>query len=367
MPDQILSLRDYLARGVEHIVKGALKASLSNPKESIFMAKYARASKKFSRLREQAESSGEHIPPFLIASITSSCNLHCAGCYSRGIDSCSDFAPVEQLDGETWGKLFQEAASLGIGFIFLAGGEPLMRKDVILKAAECSDILFPVITNGTLLRDDYLSVFDRNRNLVPVISIEGGQETTDLRRGAGIYQRLENTMSVLKERGILFGVSVTVTKENLKEVTSREFAEEVYQKGCHLIILIEYVAVTEGTDSLAPGDQERAYMDEQLDYLRTCYEDMLFIAFPGDEKESGGCLAAGRGFFHINSHGGAEPCPFSPYSDVNVRDVGLAGALQSGLFQALKDNGFLTEEHEGGCALFQRDAEVRSLMEQPGA
>lgn len=54
----------------------------------------------------------------------------------------------------------------------------------------------------------------------------------------------------------------------------------------------------------------------------------------GDEKSYGGCVAAGRGFFHINSHGGAEPCLFSPYSDINVRDTSLWEALKSKLFTA---------------------------------
>jgi MoaA/NifB/PqqE/SkfB family radical SAM enzyme len=62
---------------------------------------------------------------------------------------------------------------------------------------------------------------------------------------------------------------------------------------------------------------------------------MIFISFPGDEKTSGGCLAAGRGFFHINSHGGAEPCPASPYSDINVRDSSLLDLQSVSLLKIL--------------------------------
>lgn len=47
---------------------------------------------------------------------------------------------------------------------------------------------------------------------------------------------------------------------------------------------------------------------------------MVFLSFSGDEKYVGGCLAAGRGFFHINANGEVEPCPFSPYSDVNSKE-----------------------------------------------
>ena len=57
-----------------------------------------------------------------------------------------------------------------------------------------SGILFPVFTNGTLIDRDYLELLDKNRNLIPIVSIEGKQETTDARRGAGIYQRLHTAM-----------------------------------------------------------------------------------------------------------------------------------------------------------------------------
>lgn len=106
-------------------------------------------------------------------------------------------------------------------------------------------------------------------------------------------------------------------------------------------------------------------MMNRLNALRECREDMVLLAFPGDERSSGGCLAAGRGFFHINAFGGAEPCPFSPYSDVNVTEVGLRKALQSPLFVRLRENGNLEAEHIGGCVLFEQEEEVRKLLEEP--
>lgn len=71
-------------------------------------------------------------------------------------------------------------------------------------------------------------------------------------------------------------------------------------------------------------------------------------------------MAAGRGFFHINSHGGAEPCPFSPYSDRNVKDTSLREALKSKLFMTLQKEGLLNEDHAGECILFEK----RNLVEQ---
>ena len=59
---QQLNLEGYLSNGVANIVKEALKATLSNPKESIFMTKYALAAKKASKLRKKSEENGNHIP-----------------------------------------------------------------------------------------------------------------------------------------------------------------------------------------------------------------------------------------------------------------------------------------------------------------
>jgi MoaA/NifB/PqqE/SkfB family radical SAM enzyme len=113
---------------------------------------------------------------------------------------------------------------------------------------------------------------------------------------------------------------------------------------------------------LAPGDEERDYLSGEIARLRDAYPEILFLSFPGDEKSSGGCLAAGRGFFHINSHGGAEPCPFSPYSDINVRDTSLREALHSNLFRALQDGNYLLEDHVGGCVLYEKRRQVEALI-----
>ena len=362
MEEQEFQLGTYLTNGVEKIVKGAVRATLTDPKESAFMARFALSSREASRKRARAAEEGENIPPFLIASITSSCNLHCAGCYSRQNHACTDAAPVDQLTAEEWGNIFSEARELGISFILLAGGEPLLRRDVIEAAGRFPDILFPVFTNGILLNDKYIKLFDSKRNLLPVLSVEGRQEKTDERRGDGVYESVKTAMEHVKENHLIFGASVTVTTDNLQEVSGKEFLDELQKKGCKAVIYVEFVPVAEESKNLAPGDAEREYLRERLSVIREEYSDMVFISFPGDEKSSGGCLAAGRGFFHINSHGGAEPCPFSPYSDSNVKNTSLRHALRSPLFNALREQNILMEEHSGGCVLFERKESVEALL-----
>lgn len=355
-------LQEYLSNGAEAIVKDAIKASLKNPKESLFLAKFAKHTKKASRIRQKYSEKGQNIPIFLISSITSSCNLHCTGCYSRANNACSDDAPSNQLSAEEWENIFSQARDIGISFIVLAGGEPMIREDVIEKASKFDEILFPIFTNGTLLNEDYLKLFDENRNLVPIFSIEGDEEITDSRRGEGVYNSLLNSMDLMKKNNIIFGASLTFTKGNLSDLLSREYIDKLHDFGCKVVFFIEYVPVNEDTIDLAPTDVERDLLLNEIEGLRKDYEDMLFLSFPGDEKTSGGCLAAGRGFFHINSHGGAEPCPASPYSDINVKDTSLLEALDSRLFKSLRDGGILLDDHEGGCVLFEHKEEVEEML-----
>ena len=86
-------LQKYLGNGVKNIVKNAVKSVFSAPRETAFVMRFSSVSAKASAKREKFEEQGEHIPPFLIASITSACNLHCKGCYSRQNNATSDVLP----------------------------------------------------------------------------------------------------------------------------------------------------------------------------------------------------------------------------------------------------------------------------------
>lgn len=359
-----INIQAYMTRGVTRVVTDSLRATAKNPKEAEFMKSFAKASRAASKKRKISEKNGEHIPPFLIASITSKCNLHCAGCYSRANNACCDSAPVDQLSADEWNKIFTEADDLGISFILLAGGEPMMRYDVIEKAASHKNILFPIFTNGTFLQGKYLDILDGFRNILPIISIEGDETLTDSRRGDGVYQQVTTAMKDIRDRGMIFGASVTVTTENMHEVYSEKFVDSLYELGCKAIIYVEFVPVTDESKHLVPAESDHAYMKKAVRRLRLLRRKMVFIAFPGDEKSSGGCVAAGRGFFHINSHGGAEPCPFSPYSDINVKETSIREALKSPLFYALNTEGLLLDDHAGGCTLYANRERVEEIIKK---
>lgn len=55
---EAFDLERYLSAGVENIVKSAIRATLKDPKESIFMAKYALSSKEATKKRRSAKEQG---------------------------------------------------------------------------------------------------------------------------------------------------------------------------------------------------------------------------------------------------------------------------------------------------------------------
>ena len=354
-----------MSGSISRIMAKAYKNVLSNPREAKFAFRmqqlFAKSEKRRKKVKEQE---GFDVPPFLISSISTTCNLHCKGCYAQRMiePTLPSGGDGGGLSPQQWHDIFIEAASMGINFSLLAGGEPMMRKDILEAVAEVKDMIFPIFTNGTLIGPSYIDFLRKNLNMVPIISIEGTGMGTDERRGQGVFKRAMQSMELLKQEDLFFGTSITVTTENYHLVTSPDFLDQLRTYGCKIVFYIEYVPTEEGTEHLAFGDEHVAEMEQLLEQRREEYEDIIFLSFPGDEKALGGCLASGRGFFHIGPDGSAEPCPFSPYSDSNVAELGLRKALQSPLFHKIRAARALGWEHTGGCTLFEHREEIEAMI-----
>ena len=358
-----MDLSSYMAGSIRNIMKTAYLNVLSNPREARFASRMQRVIGKAERRRKEClEKEGLEVPPFLIASIATTCNLQCKGCYARKNGIAGDTPIKATLSPDQWHTIFSDAAELGVSFCLLAGGEPLTRRDLLESAATIEDIIFPIFTNGTLIGALYTEFFKRHLNMIPVISLEGELIATDSRRGKGVFQRALLSMEMLQKEKLFFGTSITVTTENYLEVTSKEYLSHLASLGCKLVFYVEYVPFDESTEHLAFRDEHVAEMEQILEERREQYKEMIFLSFPGDEKALDGCMAAGRGFFHIGPDGSAEPCPFSPFSDRNVAQTGLRDALVSPLFRKIRDARALGWEHTGGCTLYEHRDEVKEML-----
>lgn len=353
-------LTAYMAGATRRLVRRALVRSLGSPSTVSFILRFSHHAGKASKVRLEHQRKGVHIPGFLICSITTGCNLRCKGCYAISNGICGTPFKDEMTDGQ-WASVFSQAESLGISFIILAGGEPLMRPNDLREAASHRNMVFPVFTNGTMVSDN-IRFFRKNRNMIPIVSLDGDRENTDERRGKGVFDKAVASIHDLEDARLFHGVSITVTSENLEHVTSDDYISFLESLGTHIVFLIEFVP-SEGTKHLALGDEKRGILAKRVSELRSGHCKMMFMSFPGDERFFGGCIGAGRGFFHINPYGDAEACPASPFHDVNLREGSLTDAISSSLFVRIRDSELISLPHSGGCALSEHESKVRLLTE----
>ncbi len=260
-------------------------------------------------------------------------------------------------------SILTEAKELGISFMVIAGGEPLVRLEILDIIKEFPEIIFLVFTNGLLIDEKLSAKLKERRNLVPVISLEGYESSTDERRGKGVYERLLNVIKKIKGKNIFWATSLTVTNSNFTSVSDEKFIRKLVDLGCKLFFFLEYSPIREGTEDWVLSKEQRANITRLRNSLSSKFP-ALFIAVPGDEEEVGGCQSAGRGFIHISADGDVEPCPFAPYSDSNLRNTSLKEALQSNFLKAIRENRAQLSEAEGGCALWVKRDWVQSLLNE---
>jgi len=239
----------------------------------------------------------------------------------------------------------------------------LIRHEIVDVTRDFRRVIFLLVTNGLLLDNELIARLKGQPNTVPVLSIEGNESETDGGRGAGVHERLRRKMEALKAAGVFFSLSLTITRDNFSTVTAPGFIEAAIHEGCRLFLFLEYTPIREGTEEWVITDSQRDEMKTLVADFRRRHK-AVFIAVPWDEEEQGGCLASGRGFVHISATGDLEPCPFAPYSDVNLRQVSLKEGLRSRFLTVMRANHDLFAETSSGCALWNNRDHVRTLLEE---
>lgn len=350
-------MKHELDQSIRQFYKDIIKISLKNPKLFLFALKTFFYQKKAAQKRKYWLMQNLNVPPFLIASITGKCNLACSGCYSHAQNRASE----EELDLKKIKDIFSEAYELGISNIFLAGGEPLVRKDVLNIAKEFTETIFPLFTNGILLDEKLIMQIRHNRNIIPVISIEGYKENTDSRRGIGVHDTIITVMENLKKNNILFGVSITITRKNISSVIKEDFIQYYLKLGAKVFFFVEYVPMDENSQNMVLSINERKEILDKTNEFHEKYP-ALFVSFPGDEEKFGGCLSAGRGFIHISAGGNLEPCPMAPFSDTSLKNLSLKEGLKSAFLEKIRNNQDKLKDLSGGCAIFSKREWVNSLL-----
>lgn len=314
------------------------------------------------RQEKYKETHGCNIPWAILMDPTSACNLQCTGCWA------AEYGSKMNMDFATLDSIIHQGKALGTYMYIYSGGEPLVRKDDIMRLCEeHSDCMFLAFTNGTLIDEAFADEMLRVKNFIPAISIEGFEKETDSRRGQGTYRAVTNAMEILKRKKLPFGASLCYTSKNAEVIGSEEYFDSLIEMGCKFAWLFTYMPVGVGapTDLLATAEQ-REYMYHQIRKFRD-NKPIFTIDFWNDGEYVGGCIAGGRSYLHINANGDIEPCAFIHYSDSNIHEKTLLEAYQSPLFMQYYYNQPFNSNHLRPCPLLDNQGKLAELVNNSGA
>lgn len=307
-------------------------------------------------------------PPWVIAvSPEHACNLGCQGCYA-GSDSGAATLNRRVLD-----RVISEAKELwGVNVVVVTGGEPFMYRS---EGAEILDIvekhrdsLFLIFTNGTLIDDSIARRLARLGNATVALSVEGMRETTDARRGPGVFDRVLEAASLLSAHGAAYGISATVTCENYRELMSDNFLDFFFKElNAFYGFLFQYMPV--GRDyqvELMPTPRQR------LDFWRRSWDvisnkKIFLFDFWNHGTLVHGCVAAGRerGYMHIDWDGEVTPCVFAQHSTGNVNDIFARGGNLNDIWDTPFFRAFREWQREYGYGSEKPSSEANWLIPCP--
>jgi len=312
--------------------------------------------------RRARQAQGLAAPFLLVLSPTMRCNLRCAGCYA-GEYTKKDDLPFEVVD-----RIITEAEALGTHFFTISGGEPFIRRDELFTLfRNHPDACFQIYTNGTLIDEEVAAQLVEVGNAAPAISVEGFEAETDARRGPGTFAKVMRAMDYLREAGAFFGFSGTVMSHNVDVISSDELIDLLIEKGCYFGWYFIYVPIGRAPEpALMPTPRQRQRLRERVWSIRD--RKPIFVAdFWNDGRLTGGCLAGGRVYAHVNNKGDLEPCVFAHFAVDNLKEKSLAEALESPFFKAIRGRFPWSDNQLTPCMIIDHPHVLRAAVAEGGA
>jgi MoaA/NifB/PqqE/SkfB family radical SAM enzyme len=351
-----LQREDHPARELFHRVMTRLS---EENRRRIFHSLFLHAWFVGGRKRDYWEEKHGFRPPFiLILSPTWRCNLRCRGCYTLGYGMNAEL-PMDLAD-----KVLNECEELGIYFVTILGGEPLVYPHLFALIESHPDIFFQVYTNGTLLTQEKAERMADLGNVAAVLSIEGHEEETDSWRGHGVYKKIMRAFEHLNRAGLIIGTSATVTRQNVDVVSSEEFIDRMIGLGSVAQMYFLYIPVNGKADfTLMVTPEQRDLLRRQVLTFRNS-KPIFVLDFWNDGPYVDGCIAAGRKYLHINARGDVEPCVYTHIAVDNIRDTSLVQALNSKLFRDIRSRQPHNPNHLRPCMIIDNPHVMRDVIQK---
>ncbi len=355
-----------------------------NPRYLRAVIRLGRSYQWAEKRRSQYKQKGLQVPSVMILSVTSTCNLVCAGCYASSIRAPSqsprdlDTKSTRETNLLKWRSIISEAKDLGVFGFVIAGGEPFLCEGIVDLCMEFNDLFFLIVTNGTSISSYDFEQLRKASNIAIVVSLEGDKNATDSRRGIGVHDRAISSLQYLWSIGVLTGISATITRKNYSFWMNKKNLNKLVQRGIRIGVFIEYIPTPEPSaltrQSISPcSDKGKMLTIEERQKFRehvVSYRGnnpIFLLHSPNDEEFFGGCVSAGRGFVHVTPAGDLTACPVSNLATHNLHNSSLKKGLASPLFKKIRENGHILENHDLPCALLSHYDEVLELARSVGA
>lgn len=369
-PSQLKIINEYMSgpdKNVYQLVMRALNQLDPDVLDNVLMNFYFNVNVKgWAKQNELRAKYQCNIPWAILLDPTSACNLHCKGCWA------ADYGNRLNLSYEDIDSIIEQGKELGVYMYIYTGGEPLVRKDDLIKLCEKhDDCIFLCFTNATLIDEQFCQDLLRVKNFIPAISQEGSKETTDFRRSVGVsysvYDKIEHGMNLLKEYGLPFGISCCYTSENYEAVSSPEYIDQLIDWGALFVWYFHYMPV--GSDAnielMVTPEQREAMYHKVREYRVT--KAIFPMDFQNDGQYVQGCIAGGRRYLHINANGDMDPCVFIHFSDTNIHEHTLLEGLQAPLFMAYHDGQPFNDNMLRPCPMLENPQALRDMIKRTGA
>jgi len=258
-------------------------------------------------------------PVTAVWEITMGCNLRCGHCGS----SCASPLPDELTTVEAL-RLCDDISELGMEWISLSGGEPTTRSDwdQIIQRLTSNGVKANLITNGWLMDEQILDrAITAGVNII-AFSIDGLEQTHDMIRKKGSFQRIMQALDLMKERKIGPMVITTVNQKNLAELSRlKDILIEKGVRGWQLQIGFPMGKLAENREWVLEPFQ----VDSVIDIAYQTMLEKRLEVIPGDclgyyslkhiellKMRNGGCppqsCTAGKGTFGILHNGDITAC-----------------------------------------------------------
>ncbi|MEW6356111.1 MAG: radical SAM protein [Planctomycetota bacterium] len=304
---------------------------------------------------------GYYPPSTLVISPSMRCPLRCYGCYA------GSYSKEDELTFDDVDTIVRDAKALGMYFLVISGGEPFAWEPLMRILEEHNDVYFLVYTSGLLLDDATVDRLAELGNCCPAISCEGFEEETDKRRGKGAFKKVERAMRRLAKRGVVVSFSATATRHNIDTITSDRFVDYLIDAGCMMGWYFSYMPIGRSPElDLMPTPEQRVQLSRRVKELRA-QKAITLIDFWNDGEFSGGCIAGGRKYLHINNKGDVEPCVFCHFATDNIKETPLKEALASDFFKAIRARQPYHDDLRRVCIMIDNPSVLRDVVAETGA